>query len=123
MLRDRVKLVAHLGGCRLLLCLLLLAGGFPFPSFRPPTTHDSVALERTAPIRAELPVSSHVAAVPAEVCVLFNAASDLQLDTVLSETDFWSRATTTSSGIMPCGLVPSYLCDSARHQCSGVQLI
>ena len=35
---------------------------------------------------------------------------------------FWQPLTLASSRIIPRGLVLSYLCDSARHQCSGVQL-
>jgi hypothetical protein len=68
-------------------------------------------------------VADEVAAPPAEYCDLFNAAPDLQMDSVLAETDFWSPATMPSLGTIPHGLVLSYLCDSARHQCSGVQLI
>jgi len=36
---------------------------------------------------------------------------------------YWQPLTWSSPRIIPEGLVLSYLCDSARHQCSGVQLI
>jgi hypothetical protein len=36
---------------------------------------------------------------------------------------YWQPTTWSSSRIILEGLVLSYLCDSARHQCTGVQLI
>lgn len=53
---------------------------------------------------------------------LFSVAS-LEFDNSASDLVVWRPQAWTSSGIIPEGLVLSYLCDSARHQCSGVQLI
>lgn len=45
-----------------------------------------------------------------------------QLDTDNTRVLLWQSPLLTSSRIIPQGLVLSFLCDSARHQCSGVQL-
>jgi hypothetical protein len=48
--------------------------------------------------------------------------TSLRFDAEDSTFIFWQPVTLASSRIVPQGLVLSFLCDSARHQCSGVQL-
>lgn len=48
--------------------------------------------------------------------------SPLRFETDSSTIILWQASETTSSRITPQGLVLSFLCDSARHQCSGVLL-
>lgn len=48
--------------------------------------------------------------------------TSLRFDAADSTFVFWQAPTLASSRTVPQGLVLSFLCDSARHQCSGVQL-
>lgn len=127
MLRDRVSPNARLAGCRFLFfSLILFSSGIPVHSLFGPIHQECVAdqLVPAGPAsHSELPISSKVAAPPTEASDFFNAATDQQLDSVIGGTSLCSTATVPSSRIIPRGLVLSYLCDSARHQCSGVQLI
>ena len=124
MLTDRVRLGARLAGCRyLFLSLIFLTSGIPFQSLFPASASQAVGQRADAVANPGSPAANQVTAPPVEVCDLFPVASDIQLDSVLAESQYWSAVTTPSPRIIPDGLVLSYLCDSARHQCSGVQLI
>ncbi|QDU27436.1 hypothetical protein ETAA8_25230 [Anatilimnocola aggregata] len=52
-----------------------------------------------------------------------NSSSTLRVESDWTEVIYWQPAALPSPRLIPNGLVLSYLCDSARHQCSGVQLI
>ncbi len=67
------------------------------------------------------PVDPTVLTPQAEGSELYPPTS-LRFDAEDSAFIFWQPVTVASSRIVPKGLVLSFLCDSARHQCSGVQL-
>jgi hypothetical protein len=69
----------------------------------------------------QAPVEQAVVTPQAEGSDLHPPTS-LRFDAIDSAFIFWQPPTLASSRIVPQGLVLSFLCDSARHQCSGVQL-
>lgn len=80
--------------------------------------------EITPPIcqsEQQAPAGQAVVTPQAEVSELYPPTS-LRFDAADSTFIFWQPPTLASSRIVPQGLVLSFLCDSARHQCSGVQL-
>ncbi len=73
------------------------------------------------PSEQQVPVEQAVVTPQPEGSDLHPPTS-LRFDAVDSAFIFWQPPTLASSRIVPQGLVLSFLCDSARHQCSGVQL-
>jgi hypothetical protein len=99
------------------LCHLLFAPGF---AERSPATHAETIVASTPASDATGPGNLHLPATePGE---LFQVAG-LEFDHQTTGLVIWQSADSLSPRIVPVGLVLSYLCDSARHQCSGVQLI
>jgi hypothetical protein len=71
---------------------------------------------------ADAPGGATLHVPPVEQCELGSPAS-LVFDASDVRLGYWQPIAMPSPRIVPAGLVLSYLCDSARHQCSGVQLI
>jgi hypothetical protein len=72
---------------------------------------------------ADSAASSHFQAETTEAPTELQTNAPLQVESDWTAVIYWKPATLPSPRLIPLGLVLSYLCDSARHQCCGVRLI
>jgi hypothetical protein len=72
---------------------------------------------------ADSAASSHFQTETTEAPTELQTNAPLQVESDWTAVIYWKPATLPSPRLIPLGLVLSYLCDSARHQCCGVRLI
>jgi|GEM_PF-5616221 len=124
--RPQLKSVSSAPHRLLRIAFSLLYAGLTFFAWSAPVPfvtandHDEVALRQCVD-EPLAPADQAVAAPQGEGSEAYPPTS-LRFDSDHCTVLLWQPPELASSRIIPQGLVLSFLCDSARHQCSGVQL-